>query len=67
MNAAARTATWSNTTSVVELTLRASVLSLLDSDPPYSNQVARFQARSYDDRYSNPLGRTWTLAGRYEF
>ena len=49
------------------LTVRAGVLNLLDSDPSFSNQTARFQARAYDDRFSNPLGRTWTLGARYEF
>jgi hypothetical protein len=43
------------------------VLNLLNNDPPYSNQTNRFQARAYDDRFANPLGRTWTLAGKYEF
>jgi iron complex outermembrane recepter protein len=49
------------------LTLRAGVLNLLDEDPPFTNQTARFQARAYDDRFHNPLGRTWTLGARYEF
>jgi len=49
------------------LTLQAGVLNLLNNDPPYSNQTNRFQARAYDDRFANPLGRTWTLAGKYEF
>ena len=26
-----------------------------------------FQARGYDDRYSNPLGRTYQLAAKYQF
>ena len=49
------------------LTLQAGVLNLLNNDPPYSNQTNRFQARAYDDRFANPLGRTWTLAAKYEF
>jgi iron complex outermembrane recepter protein len=49
------------------LTLQAGVLNVLDTDPPFTNQVGRFQARAYDDRFHNPLGRTWTLAARYEF
>ncbi len=49
------------------LTLRAGVLNVLDEDPPFTNQTARFQARAYDDRFHNPLGRTWTLGARYEF
>jgi len=49
------------------LNLAAGVLNLLDTDPPWTNQTNRFQARGYDDRFHNPLGRTWTLAARYEF
>jgi iron complex outermembrane receptor protein len=49
------------------LVLRAAVLNLLDEDPPFTNQTARFQARAYDDRYHNPLGRTWVLGASYEF
>ena len=49
------------------LVLRAGVLNLLDEDPPFTNQTARFQARAYDDRYHNPLGRTWVLGASYEF
>ena len=49
------------------LQLRAGVLNVFDKDPPFTNQTARFQARAYDDRFHNPLGRTWTLAARYEF
>ena len=49
------------------LTLRAGILNVLDEDPPYTNQAGRFQARAYDDRFHNPLGRTWTLGASYEF
>jgi iron complex outermembrane receptor protein len=49
------------------LTLQAGVLNLLNTDPPYSNQTGNFGARGYDDRFANPLGRTWQLAARYEF
>lgn len=49
------------------LTLQAAVLNVFDTDPPYSNQASRFQARAYDDRFHNPLGRTFQLSGRYEF
>ncbi len=49
------------------MVLRAGVLNLLNTDPPYTNQTARFQARKYDDRFHNPLGRVFTLAGRYDF
>ena len=49
------------------LTLTAGVLNLLDEDPPFTNQTARFQARGYDDRYADPRGRTYQLSARYEF
>ena len=49
------------------LTLSAGVLNLLDTDPPFTNQVGRFQARGYDDRFHNPLGRTYKLSARYSF
>jgi iron complex outermembrane receptor protein len=49
------------------LTLGVAVLNLLDKDPPFSNQTARFQARGYDDRYSDPRGRTVQVSARYEF
>jgi iron complex outermembrane receptor protein len=49
------------------LTLSAGILNVLDSDPSFTNQVSRFQSRGYDDRFSNPLGRTWTLGAKYEF
>jgi iron complex outermembrane receptor protein len=57
-------ATW---TGMKGLTLQAGVLNLFNSDPPYSNQTLRFQARAYDDRFASPLGRTWQLAAKYEF
>lgn len=54
-------------TGVKNLTLSAGVLNLLDTDPPFTNQVGRFQARGYDDRFHNPLGRTWRFAAKYSF
>jgi iron complex outermembrane receptor protein len=54
-------------TGVKGLNLRLGVLNVADTDPPFSNQVSRFQSRGYDDRFHNPLGRTWTLAAKYEF
>ena len=54
-------------TGMKNLTLGLGVLNLLNSDPPFSNQTARFQARAYDDRYVNPLGRTWQVSGKYSF
>lgn len=49
------------------LTLQLGVLNVLDTDPPFTNQVSRFQARGYDDRFHNPLGRTYQLSARYEY
>ena len=49
------------------LTLGLGVQNLLDTDPPFTNQVARFQARAYDDRFHNPLGRTYRVSAKYEF
>jgi iron complex outermembrane receptor protein len=54
-------------TGIKGLTLTAGVLNLLDKDPPYSNQTARFQARAYDDRFHSPLGRTYQMSAKYEF
>ena len=45
----------------------AGILNLFDKDPPFTNQVARFQARGYDDRFHNPLGRVFQLAASYQF
>ncbi len=49
------------------LTVLLGVLNVFDTDPSYTNQAARFQARAYDDRFATPLGRTWTLGAKYEF
>ncbi len=49
------------------LTVMAGVLNIFNEDPEFSNQSARFQARGYDDRFSTPLGRVWTLGARYAF
>ena len=49
------------------LTVQAGILNVLDTDPPFTNQVSFFQARAYDDRFHNPLGRTYRLSARYEF
>lgn len=49
------------------LTLNAAVLNLLDKDPPFSNQVGRFQARAYDDRFHDPRGRMYQLSAKYQF
>jgi len=52
---------------IKNMTLQVGVLNVLDTDPPFTNQVSRFQARAYDDRFHNPLGRTYQVAARYEF
>lgn len=49
------------------LTLSGSILNVFDEDPPFTNQTSRFQARAYDDRFHNPLGRTYQVSARYEF
>ena len=49
------------------ITLRGGILNVLDTDPPFSNQSSRFNARGYDDQWSNPLGRTYVLAASYTF
>jgi len=49
------------------LTIAAGILNVLNTDPPYSNQAGRFQARGYDDRFASPLGRVYTLGARYQF
>jgi iron complex outermembrane receptor protein len=48
-------------------TLQGGIVNLLDTDPPFTNQLSRFQARGYDDRFHNPLGRTFQLSAKYEF
>ncbi len=54
-------------TGIKGLSLQGSILNVFDQDPPFSNQVGRFQARGYDDRFHNPLGRTYQVSARYEF
>ena len=49
------------------LTLQAGVLNLFNTDPPFTNQTSRFQARGYDDRFHNPLGRTYQVSAKYAF
>ena len=49
------------------LTLSVGIENLLDEDPPFTNQTGRFQARGYDDRFHNPLGRAYRLSAKYEF
>jgi iron complex outermembrane recepter protein len=49
------------------LTLGLGIENLFDQDPPFTNQVGRFQARAYDDRFHNPLGRIYRFSAKYEF
>ena len=39
---------WQPTRAIKGLTLRAGILNVLDEDPPYTNQVGRFEARAYE-------------------
>ncbi|MEF9995070.1 MAG: TonB-dependent receptor [Burkholderiaceae bacterium] len=48
------------------LALTLGVQNLFNQDPKFSNQSDRFQV-GYDDRYSNPMGRTYMLRAAYEF
>ena len=49
------------------LTVQGGVLNLLNQAPPFTNSTLRFQARAYDDRFHNPLGRVFTLLAKYTF
>lgn len=53
-------------TGVKNLTLRAGVTNLLDKDPPVSVQTTTFQ-RGYDPRFTDPIGRAYTLGVNYKF
>lgn len=48
------------------LTLSAGVKNLLDTSPPYSNQQTTFQS-NYDPRFTDPLGRQYTVRAAYKF
>ena len=48
------------------LRVRAGVLNLLDTDPPFSNQAYYFLA-TYDPTYTDPRGRSFFLALDYRF
>jgi len=56
-----------NYSGIKNLGIQLGVLNLLDKDPPFTNQTARFQARGYDDRIHNPLGRVYSLNAKYTF
>jgi iron complex outermembrane receptor protein len=55
--------TW---TGVKNLGLTFGIKNLLNEDPPVSVQGTTFQ-RGYDPRYTNPLGRTYTVRAAYKF
>ena len=48
------------------LTVSAGVKNLLDTNPPYSNQQTTFQS-NYDPRFTDPLGRQYTVRAAYKF
>ena len=48
------------------LTLRAGVLNLLDTAPPFSNQSDYFLS-TYDPTYTDPRGRTAFVSVAYSF
>ncbi|MBC7942337.1 MAG: TonB-dependent receptor, partial [Chitinophagaceae bacterium] len=56
-------ASWKATAS---LQLRAGVLNLLDTDPPFSNQSYYFLS-TYDPTYTDPRGRTLFASLKYSF
>jgi iron complex outermembrane recepter protein len=54
-------------TGIKGLSVQGGILNLANTDPSFTNQTARFQARGYDDRFHNPLGRVYTLSAKYNF
>ncbi len=48
------------------LTVTAGIKNLTDEEPPVSAQVTTFQ-RGYDPRFTDPLGRTYTIRAAYKF
>jgi iron complex outermembrane recepter protein len=57
------TGSWNATKS---LKLRAGVLNLLDTEPPFSNQAYYFLA-GYDPTYTDPRGRSYYVSLNYSF
>ena len=55
-----------NYTGIKNLNLGLLVSNLLDIKPPFSNQGTVFQ-QGYDPRYTDPLGRAFTLRAAYKF
>ncbi len=51
---------------IKSVTLLLGVRNVFDRDPPYSNQVAKFQA-NYDPRFTDPTGRNFYVRGTYSF
>ena len=51
---------------IKNLTLRAGIQNLFDRDPPYSRQNDYFHV-GYDPTYTDPRGRTFSLAVKYSF
>jgi iron complex outermembrane receptor protein len=49
-----------------QLTLRAGIKNLLDTNPPRSNQIFSFLA-GYDPTYTDPRGRSFYLSANYSF
>ncbi|WP_349744926.1 TonB-dependent receptor [Roseateles cavernae] len=49
-----------------DLKLRAGLLNLLNTDPPFSNQSYYFLS-TYDPTYTDPRGRTWFASLSYSF
>ncbi|MDC8757265.1 TonB-dependent receptor [Janthinobacterium fluminis] len=61
--------TWSlsgSYTGIKNVELTAGVKNLTDREPPYTNQQTTFQ-QGYDPRYTDPLGRTFYVRGKYSF
>ncbi len=48
------------------LTITGGIKNLTDEEPPRSAQVTTFQ-RGYDPRFTDPLGRTYTIRAAYKF
>ncbi len=55
--------TW---TGFKNLAVTAGIKNLFDTDPPFSNQGSTFQS-GYDPRYTDAVGRTYTLRASYSF
>ncbi len=53
-------------TGIRNLTLAFGIKNLLDEEPPVTVQSTTFQ-RGYDPRFTDPLGRTYTVRAAYKF